>query len=338
MVNINRVDVGPAPAQVNPQAPVTTTPAKTTKVDAPVDVTERSSATIAQRSVADLGPVPLPKVEGALTGFASSESFGTQLEAMGGPATSSEDLLSKFLKLQMLGGTWDLINQYLAGEGFSILRKHAYELMKNSNTSRIDSLRSQADNLEQQAETLMNETLKDANDKANAAAARAQDLYNQAAAKREQANACTDQTEAEALRTEAANLEQQAQAELDGASGEVTDAQRQSLTRAGALYAQAGALRDEAGALANGAVSGLAVTATVRKGADAMNSQLRNQDYLKDLQKKLRELLDRDRADKRALAEAIHQMEQSRIEVAKLLLNLIDKANAASAAASRSRG
>ncbi len=336
MVTINRLD-GPVIPQGVTQPTAVDGP-KAPKGTAPVtqDGTERIAGA-QQRSLAELGPPPLPKVELDSAAFTHADSFTAQLRDMGAPALSNEELLAKFLKLQMLGGTWDLINQYMTSEAYSALRQDAYAMTKSNRLNQADNLRAQADSIEQQADDLIARASESASPEGQQAAAEAQLLYDQAVALRERAHAATDPAEAERLNAQAAELEAQAQAKLD-AAGKNGDAEAiGQLTQAAALYEQAGTLRDQAGAIIAGYTDGLAVTAMVRKGSDFLMTQVRSQDYLKELTNKLRAMLDNERADKRALEDALRQMEESRIEVAAMLLNFIDRHSQMNAGATRAR-
>lgn len=336
MATINRLD-GTSTAIQNTQQD--TPVAQTGKAEQAEPAVVERTTPAAAKSLTELSELPVPRPELGTATFTSVESFAGQLKEMGGSATSADDLLANFLKLQMLGGTWDLIEQALEGLAHSTLRQDAYEMTKSGRLAQVDALRDKANQLDAQADDLIEKAFEDASPAGARAGAKASRLQDEAAAKWEQANQAATPAEAEALRQEAKQLEDQAQQVLKGATakGDVSGDAIGGLLQAAALYDQASSKRDEAGGIMAGYADGLAVTATVRKGADAMNSAMRNQDFLSDMQKRLRRLLDDERADRVHLDDALHEMEESRNEVARLLLDFVDKSKAVNAGKTQGR-
>ncbi|MEE8408046.1 MAG: hypothetical protein V3T05_00440 [Myxococcota bacterium] len=106
----------------------------------------------APASAMQLPPIPETNVNPETLNAANS--FVSQLVDMGANATNPDQLLANFLKLQILGATIDLTDQYLAGEGMSALRQNAYNMAKESYLAQAESLRSQADSHEQEIDRL----------------------------------------------------------------------------------------------------------------------------------------------------------------------------------------
>lgn len=105
--------------------------------------------------VSTLQPPPIPQTNVNAEALSAADSFVSQLTEMGAPATNPDQLLANFLKLQILGGSIDLTDQYMAGEAMSALRQHAYRLTKESYLAQAYSLRGQADSYEQEIEEMI---------------------------------------------------------------------------------------------------------------------------------------------------------------------------------------
>jgi hypothetical protein len=263
--------------QVRPNQPSTTSDVGSTRAtSAPQRINPDDLNIPADRRspvATSLAPPRTPNVQ--LQGEAASGalSFGHQLSELGAAANSSEELLTRFLKLAVLAGTLDKVIEYLAGELGSTLMAGALKNAKESVFSEVANLRERADNLDQQAQ-----------------------------AKAESAQAS------------------QNDGDKGGASGTNNQANAE-LAEAAALHAQADGLRDQAGEMEHGYMQGIAASGATRMGQRDITVDKRADDANRSAVGTLVNALmtKNERTDISAEAEA------NRGEVAKLVLDMVDK-------------
>ena len=301
----------PTPTQ-DPTSPTTSTgrskeAASTraaTKVDSDTSVRVRTdnTATTAPESVLPPPAAPTP----ALTDETArgAYSFSSNLTNVGNTPTSTESMLAQYLKLQIEGQSMYQANEALSSWAEHSMLGSAIDGAKQSNLAQAASLRAQAGQLESQCHQILSD--------AGVDQALVEQCYNDGKAH--------GKTEEQSLQDYLDTRKSQ------GADQETLDKEEAAIRQAAPIAQQADDLATRAGALDGNYNTGVGASAAIRAGTIGMDALLKNQEAQVQISNDIATVLGGGHnANRKRSHESFLEVDSHRNEVAKLVLDIIDK-------------